>query len=176
MKFLEINATDINNGIIAHGVNRQLAMGAGIAGALCKKWPQVREQYLTRTNPIPPLGSVDMVYIHGKAGNMITGPLLFVANCYTQNFYGPGDKKYADPDAIFEAANKLLALANCYDLPVYIPKIGCGLGGLDWESEVKPALLDAEQYLKSMVVGQPEEHFYVTEFTVIDLPQLRAAA
>jgi hypothetical protein len=28
-------------------------------------------------------------------------------------------------------------------LPVYIPKIGCGLGGLSWDDEVKTIVADA---------------------------------
>ena len=173
MKFQEIDATEIPYGIIAHGVNRKLAMGSGIAGALARKWPKVRDQYLTRKDPVPKLGSVDLVTISTAFYNENLGvdtDTLIVANCYSQDNFGGDGKRYADPDAIYDIARKLLVLANCYDVPVYIPRIGCDLGGLDWHGEVKPALLSAERELKDLIVGQPEELMYTTEFIVIDVP------
>ena len=62
---------------------------------------------------------------------------LIVANCYTQEFYGPGDRRYADPDAIEACLYQLLEIAMEAELDLYIAKIGCGLGGLSWEHEVK---------------------------------------
>jgi len=29
-------------------------------------------------------------------------------------------------------------VADWHDLPIYMPRIGCGLGGLDWDTEVGP--------------------------------------
>lgn len=173
MQFKEIDATTIQYGLIAHGVNRRLAMGSGIAGALARKWPIVREQYLTRKDPVPKLGSIDLVVIRKEndtwEDKSFHSPLI-VANCYSQDNFGGDGQRYADPDAIYDIARKLLVLANCYDLPVYIPRIGCELGGLDWHGEVKPALLSAERELKDLIVGQPEELLYTTEFIVIDVP------
>lgn len=164
MKFLKVNATEIPAGIIAHGVNRQLAMGSGIAGALAKKWPIVREQYLTR-NPVPKLGSVDLVYVdyvHGP-GN------LYVANCYTQHDFGPGDKRYACPDAISLAVSKVLMVADRLGgLPVYLPRIGCELGGLDWFEDVKWRLQDEEDWFNDLLVDNGG--LKKVELNIIDLP------
>lgn len=177
MKFLEINATDITSGIIAHGVNRRLAMGSGIAGALANKWPVVRNQYLTRKDPVPDLGSVDLVAIPFPllrpgvgTGQMYseTTNQLYVANCYTQDNFGGDGKRYADSDAVFEAAVRLLLIGGSLNLPVYIPPIGCGLGGLDWELDVRDALLCAEKYYKDTLVSY--ELWTPPEFTVIDMP------
>lgn len=43
---------------------------------------------------------------------------------------------------IRRSAKYLVELMKLYDKPIYIPRPGCGLGGLDWLSQVKPVLED----------------------------------
>lgn len=163
MKFLKVNATDIREGIIAHGVNRKLAMGSGIAGALARRWPIVREQYLTRKDPVPKLGSVDLVTITNL------GPGLYVANCYTQDDFGGDGKRYACPDAVSLAVSKVLMVADRLGgLPVYLPRIGCELGGLDWLKEVKGRLQDEEDWFNDLLVDNST--LKRVELTIIDMP------
>lgn len=160
MKFLKVNATELKAGIIAHGVNRQLAMGSGIAGALAKKWPIVRNRYLTLKDPVPKLGSVDLVEVERG---------LYVANCYTQHDFGPGDKRYACPDAISLAVSRVLMVADRLGgLPVYLPRIGCELGGLNWFKDVKYRLEDEENWFNDLLVNNGS--LKRVELNVIDLP------
>lgn len=65
---------------------------------------------------------------------------LYVANCYTQEFYGNDGKRYADLDAVCESLQAVFEYADSHQLDVYLPKIGTGLGGLSWNDEVKPTL------------------------------------
>ena len=52
-------------------------------------------------------------------------------------FYGRGEI-HAVPKAIEECLKKVLDFAHQCEFDTYIPKIGAGLGGLDWEEEVEP--------------------------------------
>lgn len=114
--------------IIMHGVNCQDKMGSGVAKALYTKWPLVKEAYHLVKNK--ELGWIDIVRVADKG---------YVVNCFTQEFYGYDGKRYADLKAIETCIRKVLINAEGYDISnIYSPKIGCGLGGLDWETEVKP--------------------------------------
>lgn len=81
---------------------------------------------------------------------------LWVANLFTQLFYGYGGGRYAAPEHIETALDRCGLYAEMYTLPIYMPKIGCGRGGLNWEAEVK-----------QIVDGVAEKHaidIYVCEF------------
>jgi O-acetyl-ADP-ribose deacetylase (regulator of RNase III) len=132
MKYIKKDITEVEGpAIIAHGVNCQNVMGSGVAKALYTKWPQVKENY----HEFGPkeLGAFQIVPIYGN---------LQVANCFTQKYYGRDGKVYAEPSAIRKALGKVCEVAS--DLlgvtTIYIPRIGCGLGGLDWEGDVVPVL------------------------------------
>lgn len=133
--------------IIIHGVNCQGKMGSGVAKAISDKWPAVKEEYLrshditfsgNRIDRIPcQLGDVE--YIEANSINDI-----YVVNCYTQEFYGYDGKKYADLSAIRTCIDMVCRIYG-YDRNIFSPKIGCGLGGLDWETEVKPIYEEIEK-------------------------------
>lgn len=133
MEYIIKDVTDVALGIIAHGVNCQHAMGSGVAGAIKKKWPIVYEKFMEAPKGKTMLGTVDLIAV-------TTDDSLFVANCYTQNFYGYGGGRYADPEAVAKCLYTVFRLADGLTLPVYMPKIGCGLGGLDWEADVLPSI------------------------------------
>jgi hypothetical protein len=96
---------------------------------LYTKWYTVKGEYL-RWHALtkPPLGYVQTVHV---------GDGVIVFNCWTQESYGPpGTGVHADPRTIITCMGK--AAATCVDFGIkklYTPKIGCGLGGLQW-SEV----------------------------------------
>lgn len=116
-------------GIVAHGVNCQGVMNSGVARAIRNKWPAAYERYASQPTGKAMLGTTQLVEIDGQA--------LFVANCYTQIFYGKGGR-FADPEAIDRCLSYVYNAAAVYDLPVYLPRIGCGLGGLSWQADVEP--------------------------------------
>lgn len=132
-KIEHMDITTIETGAIAHGVNCQLAMGSGVAAVLFRKWPLVRSQYMLRGQGKGMLGHADAVEVDRE--NDIT-----VYNCYTQLFCGPGDKRYANSASIMMS---LFAVADDCDIenrPMYVPLIGCDLGGLDYKNDFLPVL------------------------------------
>lgn len=114
----------VTKGIIAHGVNRQLAMGSGVAKSLYDKWYLVKSQYLLNSHPVPELGDIDPVVINDD---------LTIINGYTQEFYGTDGIVYANLYAVH------LCLIFCCEYAImkgiseiHIPRIGCDRGGLLW--------------------------------------------
>ena len=134
-------------GLIAHGVNCQNAMGSGVARALFTQWPKVKRKYHKYGNM--ELGSVQVIEVETD---------LWVSNCFTQEFYGRDGKKYASPEAIEEALEQVISFIESRSLTpvIHMPPIGCGLGGLDFEEDVKPVL----QRLESTF---PQIHFVVCD-------------
>ena len=116
--------TEVKTGTIAHGVNCQMRMGSGVAKALYKKWPIVKESYLNMKKP--ELGQVQIFWVDW-------GSKLAVANCFTQEFYGSDGGVYADLDAI----RKCLTIVATYHKEIHVPMIGCGLGGLEVDDVIK---------------------------------------
>lgn len=143
------DVTLATHGIIAHGVNCQGVMGSGVALAIRNKWPAVYDAYLAN-NRIPEemrgqlLGSCHIIRV---------GEDLWVANCYTQLNYGKDGTKYASVDAIRRSLGFVFSHANATGLPIHAPRIGAGLGGLDWDTEVLPVFEDLNsEYLDGVNV------------------------
>lgn len=136
--------TTVGMGVIAHGVNCQGAMNSGVAKAIRNKWPKVYEAYKRNPKGRTMLGSCHIV-------NVSDNDTLFIANCYTQNFYGYGGK-FADPKAIKESVSFAMRWADYYDLNFYMPQIGAGRGGLDWETEVRPIVEELAENVERIEV------------------------
>jgi hypothetical protein len=133
----------VDKGVIVHSVNCVGVVG-GLAGAIARKWPKNAGEYrahVKRHLPIMLLGSVFEVNV---AHNII------VANLFGQNNVGTHERQteysalitgfktiagmifYGNdkiPDySSHEYYNSTITLQD-----IYIPyKIGCGLGGADW--------------------------------------------
>lgn len=45
MRVIERDITTVEEGIVAHQVNCQGAIGAGVSGAICRKWPEAERAY-----------------------------------------------------------------------------------------------------------------------------------
>jgi O-acetyl-ADP-ribose deacetylase (regulator of RNase III) len=123
--------------LIAHGVNCSNAMGSGVARAIYMKWPTVKAMYHSEGSM--QLGDIQFVEVEDG---------LVVANCFTQAGYGRDGDRYASPESLKEALTLAAYWACDMDLDkVHIPRIGSGLGGLDWEEDVVPSLLEIEKYI-----------------------------
>ncbi len=132
IKEIKKNITTVESGLILHGTNCSgIAFASGVAGAIRKKWPYVYESYKENGSGIELLGTTEFLM---RSEN----PQLVIANGYTQENYGNDGKRYADPKAVESCINAGVEYADAFDMPIYMPKIGCGLGGLSWEDEVKP--------------------------------------
>lgn len=132
MKVIQADITTIERGVLLNGVNCQRVMGSGVAKAYFEKWPQVREAYMRIPKDVMELGIVRPVVIQRG--------VLYVVNCWTQDRFGREGIKYASPTAVFTCVHKVRQFAESRKLDVYTPKIGAGLGGLDWDTEVVPSL------------------------------------
>lgn len=147
--------TTVERGVIAHGVNCRRAMASGVAGSIRKKWPVVYEYFMKY--PLQAenaLGTTQFVQINEN---------LYVANCFTQLNYGRTGAKFASKDAIISSMALVLEFAKQKQLQVYIPRIGCGLGGLDWE-DVSAALCQLEQtHQYNIIVCEFDNNFYKKE-------------
>lgn len=85
-----------------------------------------------------------------------TDPKIIVANLFTQDRYGSDGKVYADRQAIAIALEQVFMMSNTMNMPIYMPKIGCGLGGLDWNNDVKPIV-------EELVNSNPECKVYICD-------------
>lgn len=137
MLYLEKDITTVQApALIAHGVNCADAMGSGVARSIYMKWPTVKAMYHSEGSMR--LGDAQFVEVEDN---------LIVANCFTQADYGRDGQRYAAPGAI-----KMALAAAAYEAldrglkEVYIPRIGCGLGGLDWDEDVVPCLMEIEKH------------------------------
>ncbi len=143
MRYIEKDITTVQApAIIAHGVNCQNAMGSGVARAIYMKWPVVKAEYHAVFRSKHPMFHVSV----GDVQFVEVEPTLVVANCFTQNKYGRDGKRYANPEALEKAlwqvqdhATFVLGIKK-----IHIPRIGAGLGGLDWEDDVEPILHNIE--------------------------------
>lgn len=153
IEYLKKDITTVSEGVIAHGVNCQGAMGSGVAGALRRMYPQIFTRYksicdLYTKNPDWMLGMVDVVDVNPESE-----PIILVANCFTQENYGRDSRRYADVEAVKRSINTAVQVAIGVGIPFYMPKIGCGLGGLSWETEIEPIVNEiADKYNTTIYV------------------------
>jgi O-acetyl-ADP-ribose deacetylase (regulator of RNase III) len=120
MLTIKKDITTVEKGVLLNGVNCQHRMGSGVAKAYYTKWPQVRNEYML----VPAkLGHLYVVTINKHE--------LYVANCYTQEYYGYDGAKYASEDAVILSVTKAALFAKKVGLEIYTPLIGAGLGGLN---------------------------------------------
>jgi O-acetyl-ADP-ribose deacetylase (regulator of RNase III) len=161
LNYEKCDITSKEEGILLNGVNCQNTMGSGVAKAYYTKWPIVKESYHQIPQHQMELGVIKLVHIKENE--------LIVVNCFTQKYYrghasseakaiSNGDGKFADSDAIYSCVKKVARYADNNSIKnVYLPRIGCGLGGLDWDTEVLPTMTHLADVYPNV------------EFTVCDL-------
>ena len=115
---------EYNAQALAHGVNCQGVMGAGIAKRFKNDYPKMylKYQYICRNEVLTPGKCFLWGYGSGETR---------VFNLATQEYYGK--KGRASYDWIRSSLSMMKKQADKYDIEsIAIPKIGCGLGGLEW--------------------------------------------
>lgn len=127
--------------VFMHGCNTQGVMGSGVAKVVKEKWPFVYESYrqFCQNDAVDvELGGV-MVIPH-KPRLDEGGSPIYVANALTQEDYGRDGKRYASIDAIRQSLHGIHSTFEDRqkNMEFVAVKVGCGLGGLDWEEEVEP--------------------------------------
>ena len=136
LEYIKKNVITVEMGIVAHGVNCQHRMASGVAKDIRARWPIVYDEYMKSPKGAAMLGTAQLVRINEGQDD------LFVANCYTQQFYGYGGGSYADTQSIADSLYAVAHHSDVFYLPIFMPRIGCGLGGLDWEKDVEPIVED----------------------------------
>ncbi len=126
--------------IIAHQVNCLGIMGGGIALQIKRKWPEVFEEYKEFIEDWEycnggelPLGHCYMTILNREPGRRT------VANIFGQNGIGGTATDYDAVKKAFIELHKYLISDKLYrydsQIPIGIPyKMGCGLGGGDWDT------------------------------------------
>lgn len=147
VKYVQGDLFEGNYDAIGHGVNLHGVMGAGIAKAFRAKFPEMFEEYarLCKQKALP-FGTAQYWYENEQAG----------FNLATQVAPGPN----ANEDALIMALEDALDECNIRGLQeLAIPKIGCGIGGLDW-NDVKEAIEFVQrQYPRVQIVVVAPEGF-----------------
>lgn len=123
MNIIKQDITEITDGIICHGVNCQGVMGSGVALAIKTKWPAIYESFKEQGKGPHLLGTAHIITINED---------LYIANCYTQEYFGNDGRVYASLKAIESALKPVFLWASTLGLTIHSPMIGCGLGGLEW--------------------------------------------
>ena len=134
MNIITGNITEMK-GIICHQVNCRNRIGAGVAGAIIKKWPEVEEAY----HSVFEAGLDPKKDIFGNfmPARLADGTIVY--NVFTQFYYGNAMKNgriYTDMDKLI--SNIKVICDTHKDETVYVPYgIGCGLAGGNWDEFVK---------------------------------------
>ncbi|PKO25628.1 MAG: hypothetical protein CVU35_03105 [Betaproteobacteria bacterium HGW-Betaproteobacteria-8] len=140
---IEQDLTKIEQGVILHGCNTKGVMGFGQSLALRSAFPMIYPPYrsycqIAKKMGRNILGRVIEVQIEDRD--------LYVLNGLTQTDYGVDGKVYADINAIERVVNHAADFASFLKVPLYMPKIGCGFGGLNWEDVSKLVQAAADKY------------------------------
>ena len=167
IKFVKGDLLDATEDVIMHQVNCQGVMNSGVAKQIREKWPEVFEQYQSfccacGMQNCDPLGRVQIAEINSPN---IASKRQFVANIFAQRFYGYNGKRFTDDDAFRSAVRDLGLILRCaketqafmHSSPsVAAPyKIGCGLGGGDWDTILE--IIEEELGDFNVVIYQREE-------------------
>ena len=131
---VEKNLLDINEGVIIHGCNCRGVFNKGVAKQIAERYPEAKNLYLDRVRKHP-----DPDRLLGSVCVAVINPRLAIANAFTQDHYGC-TQVYADIAHIHAAFVRIcdIMMGDRYinsgrSMVLSFPKIGCGLGGLQWE-------------------------------------------
>ena len=144
---IELFFQSTTDAIIIHGANCQKIMGAGIANQIREKLSPLfyLDQYDNRT-PTQRFGNYSAVVV-----GQIEETIKIGVNLYTQ--FQPGPQ--FDLDAL-KVALKSFSWSIPKDkragMTVFMPKIGCGIGGGKWE-DIEPSVKEGLKDFNVVVVN-----------------------
>lgn len=110
---------------ICHQVNCQGRMKSGVAAVIREKWPTIYEDYVRWIIKSFP-NTLGTVGISKQDDDVI------IYNFYAQYDYGYDNKRYTSYDAFWECLNRLKHYLPIGSRIAFPYKIGCGLGGANW--------------------------------------------
>jgi O-acetyl-ADP-ribose deacetylase (regulator of RNase III) len=124
INIINTNILDVTDGTIVHSVNCMGPQG-GLAGAIAKKWPHVRNKYLEyiRLLQNSPMIMGDVLYVQAEKDILISN----IFGQYNISNHSRQTEYAALKQGFIDVAKKAVG-------DIHIPyKIGCGLGGGDWD-------------------------------------------
>ena len=153
IEYIHKNLTTVTHGIVAHGCNCKGKMGAGVAKDIKEKWPKAFDGYLYMLTEMSkqPVGVKPGAVLFVRVEETPISQVI-VANMLTQQNYGREPIRYADPVAIRKAMKLVMSRAKREDLPVYMSRVGCNLGGLDWDTDVRPIIEELDTTERTIYV------------------------
>lgn len=122
--YVKGNLLDAPQQLIAHQVNCQGVMGSGVAKALRDRWPSLFMGYKVFIDQVPHGELLGKTYVHQTFDNK------FILNIFSQDKYLPRTVCHTNYQAMEKA---FIDLKESFAGDMAIPKIGCGLGGGDWD-------------------------------------------
>lgn len=121
------NILDSDAPIIAHQVNCMGVMGAGVAKCVREKYPDIMTTYSRWCK------DYDSKFLLGRVLDYCTDNNQIIANCFAQDKTGSG--RQTNYEAFYTCLGNLKKAVDYYGVEHRIAfpyKIGCGLGGADW--------------------------------------------
>ena len=125
--YINANLLDSDCNYICHQVNCRAKMGSGVAKQIRNKWPEVFSSYM-RVSNVHALGRSQIVEL--EKPNI---PMQRVVNMFAQEDYGYNGKRYTSYDAFWSCLEDLKSQIPKGATIAFPYKIGCGLGGANWE-------------------------------------------
>ena len=134
MKLLELEVNDISADVIVNPVNCVGVMGRGLAKVMKSIYTWAFDDYIQKckSNALRPGGII--VSTHPQTLIEFEQPPPVIIHAATKDHWRSRTKiEWINP--ILEQLNEFMK--NSPSKTIAIPKLGCGLGGLSWDSEVK---------------------------------------
>lgn len=127
------------NVIVAHACNNGGGWGAGVSGAIGRRWPTAERWYrdMFLGGALRP-GDVQCVPVPTSVNErrFISVANLIVCRAVRRD---PGDwLTRVNLEWLLLALDNLTAVARAEEADVHMPRIGCGLAGGDWARDVEP--------------------------------------
>jgi len=135
LKFGDLFDSDAD--AVGHGTNTHGLMGAGIAVLFKKRHPGMHAHYKRLCEIFgDTLGGHTQLYFSDDEAP----GYRYIANIFSQRAPGANASVKLLVSGVRDAFIKLYGDEEIDEPHLAIPLIGCGIGGLDWDSEVLPAL------------------------------------
>ena len=138
--------------VFCHQVNCQGAMNSGIAKQIRTKYPEVYKVYHYYCGKYE-----DPSAILGTILSLKTDDGRTCVNMFSQNFYGYDGKQYTDEEAFQQCLDSIKRCLPDADTIAFPYKIGCGLGGGNWETIESLLKRFAEESGKKIIVVRLKE-------------------
>lgn len=157
MKIVKGDLFDSPDFAIGHGVNTKGLMGSGIALPMRQRFPFMHWVYKgdCETGELMP-GGYQIVHDIDRR----TGLDRLIVNLASQEFPGP-DARYEWLSSSLQCA--VGHLVNLGHNRLSLPKIGCGIGGLDWAP--------TKEIISLVEKLAPIKEFEITIYTMEDEPK-----